>query len=130
MAHGEDRAYNICNMSEPKPPPGAVPPARARVRVAEPAHLCGLQRETRALCRSAGFEESAVYQAVSFVTELAYRLHLERSGPVDIELSVVRHKDALELLAENTGPAELAPLRVSWPFPKPAGRPRGRALHE
>lgn len=96
---------------------GAAPVAGAWVRVAEPLHLCRVQRTTRALCRSAGFNESAVFQAVIAVTELAYRLYLERSRRVDIKLSALRHKDGLELRAENVDPAGRRTLRISLPFP-------------
>ena len=63
--------------------------AKAWVRVAEPAHLCGVQKTTRQLCRSAGFDESAVFQSVIAVTDLAYRLYLERARSVDLKLSAL-----------------------------------------
>lgn len=94
------------------------PIAKAWVSVEEPPHLCGVQRTTRVLCRSAGFHESAVFQAVIAVTELAYRLYLERARRVDIKLSALRHEDGLELRAENFEPSGRSPVRVSFPFPK------------
>lgn len=90
--------------------------ARARVCVDEPTHLCGVQKTTRALCRSAGFNESAVFQAVIAVTELAYRLFLERSRRVELKLSALRHRNGLELRAENVDPAGREPVRVSFPY--------------
>lgn len=89
--------------------------ARATVTVAEPPHLCRVQSTTRALCRSIGFNESAVYQAMIAVTELAHRLFHERSRRVDIELSALRHKNGLELVAENVAPEGRAQVRVSFP---------------
>lgn len=91
--------------------------ATARVRVAAPPSLCLVQRTTRALCRSAGFSEDAVYESVVLVTDFAYRLCLERAGAVDIDLSALRHRDGLELRAENSAPGGPA-RRVSLPFPQ------------
>lgn len=99
---------------------GAAPIDGAWVRVAAPLNLCRVQRTTRAFCRSAGFNESAVFQAVIAVTELAYRLYLERARRVDIKLSALRHKDGLELRAENIDPAGRRTVRVSLPFPHAA----------
>ena len=99
-----------------------MPPtiAQAWVSVAQPPHLCRVQEMTRALCRSVGLNESAVYQTVIDVTELAYRLYLEQPRPVDIKLSALRHKDGLELRAENLGSKGRRRVRVSFPFPHPA----------
>ncbi|MCM2304720.1 MAG: hypothetical protein NDJ72_08460 [Elusimicrobia bacterium] len=99
---------------ERKSPDGARPIARAKVMVAEPPHLCRVQSATRALCRSAGFSESAVFQAVIGVTDFAYGQYLGSDRPVDIDLSALRHPDGLELRAEIAGPE--APARVSFPF--------------
>ena len=88
---------------------------KAEVCVAEPSHLCGVQRTTRELCRAAGFDEAAVFQAVIAVTEFAYRLFLERSRRVDLKLSALRHKRGLELRAEDVDPAARALVRVSFP---------------
>lgn len=88
---------------------------RAEVRVAEPSHLCGVQRATRELCRAAGFDEPAVFQAVIAVTDFAYRLLLERARRVDLKLSALRHKRGLELRAEDADPASRALVRVSFP---------------
>ena len=95
---------------------GKRPVARARICVAEPAQLCGVQKTTRELCRSAGFSEGAVFQAVIAVTELAYRLHLESARRVELRLSALRRKNGLELRAENVGPGGRAPIRVSFPY--------------
>lgn len=94
---------------------GVRPVARARVCVAEPAQLCGVQKTTRELCRSAGFSEGAVFQAVIAVTELAYRLHLESARRVELKLSALRRKNGLELRAENVDPGGLASVRVRFP---------------
>ena len=96
-----------------------MPPtiAKAWVSVARPPHLQRVQQTTRALCRSVGLNESAVYQTVIDVTELAYRLYLEEPRRVDIKLSALRHKDGLELRAENAGAKGRGPVRVSFPFP-------------
>lgn len=97
-----------------KPGKGSI--ARAWVCVAEPTHLCGVQKTTRELCRSAGFNESAVFQAVIAVTELAYRLYLERARRVELKLSALRHRNGLELRAENVDPGGRPPVRVSFPY--------------
>ena len=96
-----------------------MPPtiAKAWVSVARPPHLRRVQQTTRALCRCVGLNESAVYQTVIDVTEFAYRLYLEEPGRVDIKLSALRHKDGLELRAENPGAKGRRPVRVSFPFP-------------
>lgn len=99
---------------EGAPPEGKGPLARAKVSVAEPPHLCRVQSATRELCRSAGFSESAVFQAVIGVTDFAYGQYLENARPVDITLSALRHRDGLELRAENA--SSEAPARVSFPF--------------
>lgn len=91
--------------------------ATARVRVASPPSLGQIQRTTRALCRSAGFREDAVYESVVLVTDFAYRLCLERSGAVVIDLSALRHRDGLEMRAENSAPGGPS-RRVSLPFPQ------------
>ncbi|MDD5305508.1 MAG: hypothetical protein PHS14_20600, partial [Elusimicrobia bacterium] len=78
--------------------------AKARIRVCAPPHLCRAQRTTRALCRSAGFSESAVFQAVIAVTDLAYRLYLERKRNVELTLSALRHEGGRELRAEDSAP--------------------------
>lgn len=94
-------------------------PACAAIRVAEPAHLPRLQGATRELCRSVGWNESAVFQAVIAVTELAHRLFVERAQGGSIELSAVRRKGGLELevLIENDGAPELSPVRASLAYP-------------
>lgn len=94
---------------------GKRPTAWARVCVAEPAHLCGVQKTTRELCRSAGFNESSVFQAVIAVTELAYRLHLESARRVELKLCALRRKNRLELRAENVDPGGRASVRVRFP---------------
>lgn len=91
-----------CRMAR-KSKPGRSLIAGATVCVAEPPDLCRVQRATRALCRSVGFDESDVYQAVIDVTERAYRLHLERARRVDIELSAHRRRDGLELRFAEAG---------------------------
>lgn len=100
----------------PRAHKAAQPPFDALIRVADPSQLCGVQRATRALCRSAGFDEPAVFQAVIAVTEFAYRLLLERSRRVDLRLSALRHKRSLELKAEDADPGSRALVRVSFPF--------------
>lgn len=92
----------------------------ARVVIDEPLHLCRVQTVTRSLCRSAGFNEADVFQAVIAVTELAYALHLERSRRVDLKLSVLRRKNGLELRAEDGNCAIRVPVQVGIACPGPA----------
>lgn len=87
----------------------------AWVCVAEASHLCGVQRTTRELCRSAGFDESAVFQAVIAVTEFAYRLFIERSRRVELKLCAVRGPRGLELRAEDADAGRRELVRVSFP---------------
>jgi hypothetical protein len=60
------------------------------VAVDEPAHLGRVQTTTRGFCRSIGLDESAVFEAVIAVTELAHRRFVERSRRGLVELSAVR----------------------------------------
>lgn len=98
----------------PRPKAGKPSSPGTRVCVDDPSHLCGVQRTTRALCRSAGFDESAVFQAVIAVTEFAYRLLLERSERVELRLSALRERRSRVLLAEHAG-AGRELVRVSFP---------------
>ncbi len=85
----------------------------ASVRIAEAVHLCRLQSTTRQLCRTAGFDESAVHQAVIAATEFAHRAFVEPSLDGDLEMSVIRRRAGcwMELRARGgsteTGPAYL-----------------------
>ena len=99
---------------------GKRPVARARICVAEPAQLCGVQKTTRELCRSAGFSEGAVFQAVIAVTELAYRLHLESARRVELRLSALRRKNAgLGRRIGGRAPRSVSPMNkaraTAWP---------------
>lgn len=94
--------------------PRALKISGTKVSIAEPSHLCGVQRTTRALCRAAGFDESAVFQAVIAVTDFAYRLFLERSERVDLRLSAQRGPRRDELLAQDAGAGQEL-VRVSFP---------------
>ena len=77
-------------------------PASARIHVSKPSDLCQVQTATRGFCRSIGLDESAVFDAVIAVTELAHRLFIERARYGDIELSAVPGKRlALEVRAAN-----------------------------
>jgi hypothetical protein len=95
-----------------------LPSACATVRVAEPPHLCRVQSTTRDFCRSVGLDESAVFQAVISVTELAHRLFIERAQCGSIELHAVRRRGglALDVLAENDAFPRLPSVRVRLTF--------------
>lgn len=74
-----------------------------KIRVEAPPHLCRVQRATRELCRSAGFSEAAVFEAVLEATDSAYRLLLERARAVDLTVSVRRAR-GLESVTVSAAP--------------------------
>ena len=90
------------------------------MRVAEPAHLCKIQTTTRALCRSIGLGEPAVFQTVIAVTELAHRLFIERARSGSVELSAVRRKGGLglEVCAMSASAQGSPPVGLSLTFPR------------
>ncbi len=95
------RAPSLYN--EPMPQTTMSIPMNVRISISEPAHLCRVQTATRGFCRSIGMDESAVFEAVIAVTELAHRLFIERSRSGDLELVAVPDKRGLglEIRAEN-----------------------------
>lgn len=72
-------------------------PTTARIRVSRHADLCKLQMTTRGFCRSLGFDESAVFETVIAVTELAHRLFIEGTRGGAIELIASPGKAGIEL---------------------------------
>lgn len=78
-------------------------PMSVTIIVTDPAHLCRVQTTTRGFCRALGLDESAVFDAVIAVTELAHRQFIERQLSGSIELSAIRHTGAfgLEVKAEH-----------------------------
>jgi hypothetical protein len=98
---------------------GAV--ASATLFVGDASQLCAVQTETRRLCRSVGFKESAVFDSVIAVTELAHSLFIETATCGLLELTVVRRggRLGLEVRAESVGARPAAALRLSLAFPIP-----------
>jgi hypothetical protein len=74
----------------------------ATILVSEPVHLCSAQWATREICRTLGFDEAGVYQAVITVTEFAHKEFIDagRSGKLHLAAVRSRGKLALEARAE------------------------------
>jgi hypothetical protein len=80
----------------------AAPGGSATILVSEAAHLCSAQWATREMCRTLGFDEAGVYQAVITVTEFAHKEFIDagRSGKLHLAAVRSRGKLALEARAE------------------------------
>jgi hypothetical protein len=93
------------------------------IRIASAQYLSRLQGITRGYCRTAGLDESSVFEAVIAVTELAHRLFTEPELAGSVELSAVRRSRgiALEILAVNAGHEDRPSVRASLDFPPAAG---------
>lgn len=72
-------------------------PTTAQIHVSRHADLSKLQMTTRGFCRSIGLDESAVFETVIAVTELAHRLFIEGARGGSIELIASPGKAGVEL---------------------------------
>ena len=69
------------------------------VPVTGPEHLCAVQIATRQFCRAIDFNESAVFDAVIGVSELAHRLLVRTPRSGVVWLSAIKRKGGYALEA-------------------------------
>lgn len=98
--------------------PLPLEPRPTIIHVSEAHHLCGVQMVTRELCRSLGFTEAAVFQAVIAVSELAHRSFVEpsRSGRIELAVVPMGERRGLEVRTAQAGaPESSAEAMLSFP---------------
>jgi len=69
----------------------------AAVWVAEPLHICAIQKMTRSLCRSIGLDDTTTFLMIIAVSDFAEHMFIGPKRRGRMELAVVRRKDRLSV---------------------------------